>query len=129
MIHIRGDCRSTLLTRRVRGDRHNKAVLSGAESGAGPRASGWSGRHYFSFAESAFAKGRVLNLLVLLTATVFEVWGDAFIRIGLRAGKPLWFLMGAALVICYGSLISLRRGPSTGRWASISPCFSSSRKS
>jgi drug/metabolite transporter superfamily protein YnfA len=48
----------------------------------------------------------VINLVLLLGAIILEVCGDASIRIGLRGGKPIWFLAGAVLVICYGSVIS-----------------------
>ncbi len=49
----------------------------------------------------------VLNLLFLLIAITLEVYGDASIRIALRSGRPLLFLLGAALVICYGMTVSL----------------------
>ena len=48
----------------------------------------------------------VINLVYLLIAIVFEVCGDASIRIGLRGRRPASFVMGAVLVICYGIIIS-----------------------
>lgn len=44
----------------------------------------------------------VINLVYLLIAIVFEVCGDASIRIGLRGRRPASFVIGAVLVICYG---------------------------
>ncbi len=48
----------------------------------------------------------VKNLLLLLLAIVFEICGDASIRIGLRGSKLAPFLGGVVLVILYGTLIS-----------------------
>ena len=48
----------------------------------------------------------MMNLILLLMAIVLEVCGDASIRVGLRGGRPVLFLVGAALVICYGTMIS-----------------------
>jgi small multidrug resistance family-3 protein len=48
----------------------------------------------------------VLNLAFLLIAIILEVCGDASIRIGLRGRKPAAFLVGGALVISYGVVIS-----------------------
>jgi len=47
------------------------------------------------------------NLLLILIAIMLEVCGDASIRIGLRGHKTGSFLIGAALVVCYGMVISL----------------------
>jgi multidrug transporter EmrE-like cation transporter len=49
----------------------------------------------------------VLNLFLILVAITFEVYGDAFIRVGLRGHKPLSLLIGAAFVVVYGMTISL----------------------
>ena len=49
------------------------------------------------------------NLLVLLTAIVLEICGDASIRIALRSGRWWLFVFGAALVITYGTLVSFPR--------------------
>ena len=46
------------------------------------------------------------NLIFLLLAITVEIIGDASVRIGLRAHKPLNFFLGAALVICYSILVS-----------------------
>jgi drug/metabolite transporter superfamily protein YnfA len=48
----------------------------------------------------------VTNLLFLVLAITMEICGDASIRIGLRGHKPLSFIVGAALVICYGITVS-----------------------
>jgi len=49
----------------------------------------------------------VSNLLFILIAIIIEVCGDACIRIGLRGHRLGAFLIGAALVIGYGMVISL----------------------
>ena len=46
------------------------------------------------------------NLLILLTAIVLELCGDASIRISLRSGRWWLFVSGAALLISYGTLVS-----------------------
>jgi small multidrug resistance family-3 protein len=46
------------------------------------------------------------NLLILLTAIVLEIFGDASIRVALRSGKWGLFPLGALLLICYGTLVS-----------------------
>ena len=49
------------------------------------------------------------NLLFLVLAITLECCGDAAIRVGLRGAKPLLFIAGAVLVICYGMTVSLPR--------------------
>ena len=46
------------------------------------------------------------NLLLLLIAIILEIVGDASVRIGLRNGKPIFSIVGAALLVCYGITIS-----------------------
>jgi drug/metabolite transporter superfamily protein YnfA len=46
------------------------------------------------------------NLLILLTAIVLEICGDASIRIALRSSRWRLFAFGAALLIIYGTLVS-----------------------
>ena len=46
------------------------------------------------------------NLLFLILAITMEICGDASIRIGLRGHKPLSFVVGAVLVICYGITVN-----------------------
>jgi small multidrug resistance family-3 protein len=46
------------------------------------------------------------NLLILLTAIVLELCGDASIRIALRSSRGWLFGFGAALLISYGTLVS-----------------------
>ena len=46
------------------------------------------------------------NLLILLTAIVLEICGDASIRIALRSGRWWLFGFGAASLIVYGTLVS-----------------------
>lgn len=49
---------------------------------------------------------RVYNLLLLLLAIVLELCGDASVRVALRGRKLPLFLLGAVLLICYGTLVS-----------------------
>jgi drug/metabolite transporter superfamily protein YnfA len=49
---------------------------------------------------------RMYNLLLLLSAIVLEICGDASIRVSLRSGKIPLFLFGSVLLIAYGSLVS-----------------------
>lgn len=66
----------------------------------------WSGRHLLLPPCGNERIAPVINLIYLLIAIVFEVCGDASIRIGLRGRRPAAFLVGAGLVICYGIIIS-----------------------
>jgi drug/metabolite transporter superfamily protein YnfA len=55
----------------------------------------------------AATKGsRMYNLLLLLTAIILEICGDASIRVALRSAKPPLFLVGTVLLVCYGTLVS-----------------------
>lgn len=49
----------------------------------------------------------MLNLLFLLIAIILETNGDAAVRVGLRLGRPTYFIGGALLVIAYSIMISL----------------------
>jgi drug/metabolite transporter superfamily protein YnfA len=46
------------------------------------------------------------NLLILLTAIVIEICGDASVRIALRSNRWWMFALGAVLLTTYGTLVS-----------------------
>jgi small multidrug resistance family-3 protein len=52
-----------------------------------------------------------LFLFILLIAAVFEVGGDAFIRIGEKEGGWLRIIIGSAALVVYGVVINLLSGP------------------
>lgn len=49
----------------------------------------------------------MLNLLCLVLAITLELIGDASVRIGIRGHRPVNFLIGAVLVICYSMAVNL----------------------
>ncbi len=46
------------------------------------------------------------NLLILVAAIVLELCGDASVRVALRSGRWWLFVLGAGLLISYGTLVS-----------------------
>ena len=47
--------------------------------------------------------------VLLLTAALLEVGGDALVRWGLKSGRILGFVLGAAVLFGYGLIVNLPR--------------------
>jgi small multidrug resistance family-3 protein len=73
---------------------------------------------------------KVIVWLLFVLAALFEVWGDATIRRGLRARSFVFVLLGCAVLGCYGLIVNTVRwdfsrllGAYVGFFALISVLF------